>query len=201
MNAPASEGYVLSREHRGEHFLLLTLLSPQGLIRPMLRLPGKKQIKAPPDLFDRIEWVFEPKASGSDGPLFMRDWRLLNHYSGLARHYNGLLHATELSRLIMTHGPHMADGQAAYRVLERALPAWADGAEAGAVLFKALYLLARDEGYPVKEQWWARLSSNEQHQARALINRPLDANPLPPAEVETLLNRLRHWMQTETDLG
>jgi len=49
------------------------------------------------------------------------------------------------------------------------------------VLAQRLYRFARDEGYPVKEQWFPTLNAEDRAAAAPLLNRPLEGQTAAPA--------------------
>ncbi len=65
---------------------------------------------------------------------------------------------------------------------------------------KTIYRFARAEGFPVKEDWWENLSLEDKALATKILNIPIrdlvpdNDSPAP------LLESLRTWINTETEM-
>tara|TARA_Y100000588_G_C13729877_1_gene700940 strand:+ start:235 stop:441 length:207 start_codon:yes stop_codon:yes gene_type:complete len=65
---------------------------------------------------------------------------------------------------------------------------------------KTIYRFARTEGFPVKEDWWENLSLEDKALATKILNIPIrdlvpdNDSPAP------LLESLRTWINTETEM-
>ena len=96
----------------------------------------------------------------------------------------------------------MAEPDILYEIIERTLNAFNEKKSPEIIFLKALYLLLKDEGYPVRESWWPQLSERLRDPARQFIN-----NPTPGSTSEEqskicveISHNLRNWLSQETDL-
>jgi TRAP-type C4-dicarboxylate transport system substrate-binding protein len=68
------------------------------------------------------------------------------------------------------------------------------------VYFKALYCFARDEGYPVKQEWWQGLPPAERTAIADLLNRPLVDQAAAAADVARVTRRLEDYLRAHTEI-
>jgi len=85
-------------------------------------------------------------------------------------------------------------------LLRTSLGALAAGGRPDIVWLKALYCLLRDEGYPVKQQWWPELAAVDRDLAAQLINQPLAGQTAEAASVARITRRLEEWVAAETEI-
>ena len=193
---------VLSLESSGESFLKLTVLSPEsGAFYCLKRIAKKKSSTTDtPDLFDTAEIDLETTKQGS--ALFVSNYRTLNRRSEIGQNYHKLLAASEFSALLATNSPQMGDYADLYHRVERSLDAFCERAHPTIVLLKSLYLLLKDEGYPVRESWWPNLPSTLREAAKNILNQPTPDAELAIAsnDCQLLTKNLYMWLQQETDL-
>ena len=192
---------ILSLAPSGESFLKLTALSAEtGAFFCLKRISPKNPLKDMPDLFDTAEIDLETSKQGN--ALFVRDYRTLNRRSAIGTNYRKLQSASEFCALLAKNGPHMGEYAQLYQLAERSLDAFAERATPSIVLLKSVYLLLKDEGYPVRESWWPQLPGNLRATSKTLLNQPTPDS----AEKETLqaceaiTQNLFRWLQRETDL-
>ena len=193
---------VLSLEASGESFLKLTVLSPESGAFYCLKRIAKKKSSATvtPDLFDTAEIDLDTTKQGS--ALFVRSYRTLKRRSEIGQNYHKLLAASEYSTLLARNSLQMGDYANLYQRVERSLDAFCERAHPTIVLLKSLYLLLKDEGYPVRESWWPNLPKTLREAARNILNQPTpDAKEtLSTKDCEQLTENLYMWLQRETDL-
>ena len=193
---------VLSLESSGESFLKLTVLSPEsGAFYCLKRIAKKKSSTTDtPDLFDTAEIDLDTTKQGS--ALFVRNYRSLNRRSEIGQNYHKLLAASEFSALLAMNSPQMGDYADLYHRVERSLDAFCERAHPTIVLLKSLYLLLKDEGYPVRESWWPNLPSTLREAAKNILNQPTPDAELAIAsnDCQLLTKNLYMWLQQETDL-
>ena len=192
---------VLRKEASGESFLKLHLLGPElGCQLCLKRVATKsRSTRAAPDLFDDAEVLLERSKQGT--AQFVSEYRVLRRRSEIGRNYRSLQLASHLSKLLIANGGHLADLPALYQLAERSMDAFAQGLEPSVVFLKGLFLLLKDEGYPVRESWWPELPHGVRQQARELLGRPSPASL--PAEArsscEAATRNLLQWLRRETD--
>jgi len=175
MSSASLRCLVLGRDPSGESHLLLTLLEPeQGLERCLIRL-SRAQGATPPDLFDECEVTLERAKDG--GTRFARDYRLLTRRTGIAR-------------------SHRTSAQVCYRIAHETFTAMAERPRADCAYFKGLWLMIKDGGWPVSEQWLAHLGGRREA-AAAILTQPLDAQTTDEETVAKLATDLERWAAGE----
>ncbi len=212
-----AEALVLDRVDAGEHHVRLTLLTPApGLVVAMFRparggksgarAKGQTAGSARPDVFDHAAVLLHsPKAGAAHGSVyFIQEYKVLQRHAGLARSYEALEAAAGLAKLIMRNSVHFESCQEVFKLCRQALGALEAGAPPEVVRFKALFLLARAEGYPAREQWLPTLAAEDRELAQSLLRRPVAETVDLPAESLARVSRLRvgceRWLAEHTDL-
>jgi recombinational DNA repair protein (RecF pathway) len=203
MSAPAvtERALVLRIAPSGESFQRLEILTPEsGAFLCLKRVSKKNLLTAAPDLFDTADIHLETSKQGT--ARFVSEYRLVNRRSSIGRSYHTLQHASDFCALLALNAPLMADPDALYQLAERTLDAFAECSVPSIVFLKAVYLLLKDEGYPVRESWWPGLPTPLRAAAKKILN-----NPTPETADQALLDtceqlsrKLRHWLRNESDL-
>ena len=85
-------------------------------------------------------------------------------------------------------------------LLRSSFAALAAGGRPDIAWLKALYCILRDEGYPVKQQWWPQLAAPDRATAAQLLNQPLAAQTTDAATVARLTRQLEDWVRGETEI-
>lgn len=198
------EAHVLRLAPHAGDFTLLTFFSAaEGVGHALLRAPGRRGgagTEPAPDLFDRLALVMDRPRAGADGPRFVRELRLLARHPGIGRDYEALAHASRLARVV-ARNPVPAEGRAGVdRLLGVAFAAFGrTGARPDAVYWKSLYVIAREEGHPVREQWLPALPPADRELAAAVLARPAHEVSATPAEVAHLVRRLETYLSGHAD--
>lgn len=187
-------GVVVGRSPTAGGYERLELLTDGNGLLSLMRRPGAKNAVTQPDLFDLCEVRLEARSGGA---WFLREYVLLRRFAGLGSRYGALVAASEWGRLVLANAHSVESTALLYSVTVRALDAWERGVEPSAVRLKALYLFARDEGLPVREDWFAGLSEDRKGVAASVMNTPLDS--LDPGSVDAsvldaLAASLEKWM-------
>ena len=205
-HAPASESALLLRSApSGENFFKLDLLSPESGLRLCLKRIARKATSKPaPDLFDTAHIELEPPrdAGGAGGLRFVRDYLPCKRRSHIGHDYRRLSLASAFSEVLIRNGAHLPDTEALFELSERTFDAFDSGRAPTIVLLKGLYLLLRDEGFPVRESWKRQLPRQLHDPARQLLNYPVPDAPGPDLlrTCDTLRNNLSTWICRETDV-
>lgn len=189
---------VIDREIRGESSVFITVFSENcGFVQMMKKTSAKKTSQIP-NLFDDISAFARADTPGS--LKFMRDFEVLRHREGIAASYETFEAASNLAGCTAKNGRHIEDCGLFSRRLKRALDALSVGMPPPIVEIKFLYLLARDEGYAVREDFYAGLASDKKRIFSDILK-------MPPAELGELrqrayglLEQLRVWICANTDL-
>lgn len=195
------ESLVLKTEASGESFLKLHLLSAEsGIFLCMKRRPKKAQSSTFPDLFDHASVLLEDSKQGT--MRFVKEYQLHKRREQIGQNYHSLRCASELAQLLVLNASHMPESDLLFNLANRAFNAFADRKAPEVVLLKSIYLLLKDEGYPVRESWWPTLRPDLRNTAQQLLKQPapekLDASA--KADCAAIERNLWHWMRSKTDL-
>jgi hypothetical protein len=150
------------------------------------------------DLFDETELWLESSNQGRT--WFIKEQRLIQRHAGIGRSYETLRTAAALGTLLARNPVPDESREAVTALLRTTFTALADGGRPDIVWLKALYCLLRDEGYPVKQQWWPQLGESDRDTAAQLLNLPLAAQTADPAAVTRITRRLEDWVRAETEI-
>lgn len=196
----ATTAIVLDRTTGGENWLRLRCLSAgQGHLNCLQRLARRAAPTAPPlDLFDEAHLVLESRNQGRT--WFVREAVPLRRRTALASSYAALEHACRLARVLARHLMPEDSRAAVVALFTRALDAWEAGGQPAAVYFKSLYLLARDEGYPVREDWWQSLRADDRAVVELVLRQPAGEQTTAPAEIARLVAALELYLLHNTEL-
>lgn len=195
----AADFVVLDRVTSGDSWMRLTVFSPaEGRLECMQRITSRPSSAAPMlDLFDHARATLETRNQGRT--WFVREALPLRRRTALAASYPALTCACRFSRVIARHPLHEEGRAALAALLDRALDAWEDTARPDAVYFKSLFLLARDEGYPVREAWIRRLPPADRAAADAILRQPVAGQSTPDADTRRLTAALEDYLAHEHD--
>lgn len=202
MSAPLhTTAVVLSRQASGaDAFEQLGAFSEsEGPLLCLRRVPRQAAGAPPPlDLFDEAELWLESRSQGRT--WFIKEYRHLARRPGIGRSYATLLVAARLARLVQRNPvPDESRGPVA-TLLRQAFGALDAGAAPEVVWFKALYRFLREEGYPVKQQWWQGLADADRTLAATVLQTTATATAADSAALAGLLGGLEAWVANDTEL-
>ena len=140
------------------------------------------------------------ESSNQGRTWFVKEIRMTTRRSGIGRSYDALRFASALASVISRNPVHEESRENVARLLRTALDAIASGARPDVVHLKSLYLFARDEGYPVKQEWLPSLGASDAAAARGVLNRRLDAQDATAADVARLRRNLEAYLDASTDI-
>lgn len=150
------------------------------------------------DLFDEVTLLLESSNEGRT--WFIKEARLDARHPTIGRSYDTLRFASALAALIARNPVHEDSRTPVAALLRTAFAAFALAARPDIVFFKSLYCFARDEGYPVKQQWIAALPPADRAGLAVLLNQPLSAQAASVAEVARLQHRLEDYLRGHTEI-
>lgn len=150
------------------------------------------------DLFDETELCLESSNQGRT--WFIKEHRLIQRHDGIGRSYEALRAAAALGKLLGRNPVPDESREAVVDLLRTTFTALASGGRPDIVWLKALYCLLRDEGYPVKQQWWPQLGNTDRDIAVTLLNQPLAAQTAETDAVVRITRRLEDWVHAETEI-
>lgn len=195
----STEGLILDQGLAGEHHLRFTVLSPvHGKLLSLQRTSRKANAQLRPDLFDIGDFEIEVPSNGA--ATFIREFKLHHRFSAIGKSYAALQCASQFAQIIRNNLQHAEHFAAIYQLCGTTFNALAQYSQPTATLLKSLYIFARDEGYPVKEDWYASLPPPLQHAAARIINTPLANMHTSPAQAAELLQQLQAWLHAHTDI-
>ncbi len=153
------------------------------------------------DLFDEVSLRLESPTQGQT--WFVVEARLITRHPGLGRGYETLRHAAALATLVARNTVHEDSRASVAQLLRTAFAAFAAGRPPEVVWLKSLYVFARDEGYPVKQDWLPSLPTARRAEAERLLFAPLAAEAPPAAlraQVAPLVQGLEAYLRAHSDI-
>lgn len=195
-----TEAFVIEKRPPSDAFQTFGLFSAEhGNLIALQRVPRKASAShVSPDLFDEASAMLESSNLGRT--WFVKEIRITTRRAGIGRSYDALRFASALAAVISRNPVHEESRENVARMLRTALDALAAGARPDAVHLKSLYLFARDEGYPVKQEWLPSLGAADRAIAAAVLNRPLGAQDSAAPEVARLRRSLEGYLGSSTDI-
>ncbi len=191
---------MLLRPPPGERFQPFTVLSAEhGLLHCLRRLTTRSaSTSAALDLFDEVDLYLTSSSQGRT--WFVQEARVLLRHAAIGRSYDALRLASRLAAII-ARNPVPDDGRPRVcELLRQAFRSFDTAARPDIVYLKALYCFARDEGYPVKQEWWQGLSADDQGSASNLLNQPVSAQTAAPPVAARLTRLLEDYLRAQTDI-
>lgn len=177
---------------------LTAFTAEHGVLHCLRRIPQGKATATPLDLFDETELWLESSNQGRT--WFIKEHRLIQRHDGIGRSYEALRAAAALGKLLGRNPVPDESREEVTALLRTTFSALAAGGRPDIVWLKALYCLLRDEGYPVKQQWWPQLADSDRDLAAHLLNQPLAAQTADAATVARITRRLEDWVHAETEI-
>ncbi|HVW21709.1 MAG TPA: hypothetical protein VHC86_10885 [Opitutaceae bacterium] len=196
-----TEAWVLARRPPAESFQGHALFSAEhGLLQVFVRVPKSGASKrAVLDLF--TEAAVDLESSNQGRTWFLREARVLRSAEGIGRSYDALQAASSLAALIARNPPPPEGAAKIAELLRGAFAAFGASAHPAVVLFKSVYRFARDEGYPVPQEWLPSLPADLRAEAERLLRTPLAELADPAAgALPSLQRRLEDYLKGRTDI-
>lgn len=193
---------LLRRPSTSDAFQALSVFSAtQGALLVLQRVSKsrrKGEVASALDLFNEAALVLE---SGNQGRTwFVREARVLRSAAGIGRDYEALRRASEFATVVAQNAVPEESRAQVYALLGQAFEAFAGAPRPDVAFVKSLYCLARDEGYPVKQQWVRSLGAADRAAVAELLNKPLAEQSAEAEAVERLGERLKAYLRTETEI-
>jgi len=195
-----ADAFVLLKRPPTDSFHGFTLFSAEhGNLLVFQRITKKiSAASVALDLFDEATLRLESSNQGQT--WFVKEARLIQRHADIGRSYETLRLASALTALV-ARNPAPAESRAGIaELLRQALAAFASSARPDFVWFKSLYRFARDEGYPIKEEWFPTLPAADRENVAALLNRPLAAQTASLEIVARLTRRLEEYLRGHTEI-
>ena len=194
------DAIVVGKRPPTEAFETLTLFSQeQGAQFVLQRLARKSSSSAARlDLFDEASVLLENSTRGSG--QFLKESRLITRHVEIGRNYDALRFASHLATLVSRNPVGEESRSAVYTLLRQAFSSFAQSPRPDIVYFKSLYLFSRDEGYPVKQQWFPTLPGADRESVATLLNLPVAEQSLSNDQVAKLQLRLENYLRNHTEI-
>ncbi len=195
-----TDAFVLIKRPAADRFQSFTVFSSEhGSLLVLQRVTTKATSTSPSlDLFDEVSLLLDSSNQGRT--WFVKEARLLTRLPELGRNYETLQLASSLAGLVGRNQVGEESRAAVAELLRTALRAFATGSRPDVVYFKSLFRFARDEGYPLKQQWLPTLPAVERADVVALLNRPLAEQVTTPEVVGHLQHRLEEYLRGHTEI-
>ena len=198
-----TDAFVLLKRPPSDAFQGFNVFSPtHGALLVHQRISKKAAASSIAlDLFDEVSLRLESSNQGQT--WFVQEVRLITRHADLGRSYDTLRHASALAALVARNPVHEDSRDPVAALLRQALAAFAAGARPELVWFKSLYCFARDEGYPVKQDWLASLPAALRTAAAQRLHTPLTElakTEMENPKSELLIERLEHYLRTHTEV-
>ena len=198
-----TDAFVLLKRPPSDAFQGFNVFSPEhGALLIHQRISKKAATSSVAlDLFDEVSLRLESSNQGQT--WFVQEVRLVTRHADLGRSYDTLRHASALAALVARNPVHEDSRAPVAALLRQALASFAAGARPDLVWFKSLYCFARDEGYPVKQEWLASLPAALRAAAEQRLHTPLAELAKSSVEntpSELLIQRLEHYLRTHTEV-
>jgi recombinational DNA repair protein (RecF pathway) len=191
---------LLRKSDSGEnHLLLVFFLREEGLKSALARKRSKASAgQTIPDMFETGELILEQKDPSK--PAFLKDFSSVRQYSQIALRYQRLKNASSLTRFYERNLIHMEHFTSAWELLHGSLEAFSQKDPSELVLFKALFLFARMEGYPVSQHWLDQLNKDDSSKIRIVLQQPVEECTESISQLNNWLQSLYTYFQQDTDL-
>jgi len=186
---------VFSAEHGA---LLVHQRLPKSAARRTASPASAAATRVTLDLFDEVSLRLESSNQGAT--WFVTEARLITRHADIGRSYATLQAASALAGLVARNPVHEDSRNSVAALLRQAFASFAASARPDLVWFKSLYCFARDEGYPVKQQWFPTLPAADREDVATLLNRPLVDQTASVAAVTRLQARLEEYLTGHTEI-
>ena len=192
--------FILAKQLSGsDKFEQLTAFSGEhGVLHCLRRVTQAKSASTPLDLFDEAELWLESSNQGRT--WFVKEHRFVERHTGIGRSYDTLRAAAAFTKLLTRNPVSDESRPVVAGLLRSSFAALAAGGRPDIVWLKTLYSFLRDEGYPVKQQWWPQLPAAGRDVAAVLLNQPLATQTAGMDAVADITRRLEDWVQAETEI-
>ena len=195
-----TEAFVIEKRPPSDAFQTFVLFSPEhgnlvSLHRISRKLAGS-HVRL--DLFDEVSVMLESSNQGRT--WFVKEARVLTRRSSIGRSYDALRFASALAAVVGRNPVHEESRTTVGLLLRSAFDAFGAAERPDIVHLKSLYLFARDEGYPVKQEWLPSLGARDREIAAAVLNRRLAEQDSDAADVARIRQSLEAYLGSSTEI-
>jgi len=195
-----TDAFVLLKRPASDKFQGFTVFSAEHGLALVLQRTSKNASATAPvlDLFDEVALALESSNQGQT--WFVKEARLLHRPTEIGRSYEALRLASALASLVARNPAPEESRAGIAQLLRQAFAAFAAGTRPDVVWLKSLYRFARDEGYPVREDWFAKLPPADRDGVAGVLNRPLTEQTAKLPAVARLTQRLEAYLRLHTEI-
>lgn len=193
-----ADAIVLKLTPSGERFTQVHVLDREHGLLSLIKRNNAKKASPGIDLFDQGEVIADHKGGESSHYGFWVDFNLSLKHSAIGERYERLKAAAWLSGLILLNPMHAENCDDTFTLLAKALNALCQGLHPQAILLKSLYVFARDEGYPVLEDWIQGLDQRLAPHVANIINSPLAQLDTPKDLQKSAFDSLAFYVEHNT---
>lgn len=196
-----TDAFVLLRQPAKDNFQSFNLFTVEhGALFVLQRLSRKSSSASAValDLFDEVSLMLESSNQGRT--WFVKDSRLVARHVEIGHNYETLRLASAFTALVARNPVHEDSRVAVGELLRASFSAFGSGPRPDIVYFKSVYRFARDEGYPLKQQWFPTLPVADRQEAAVLLNRPLIEQTASTTLVARLQRRLEDYLRGHTEI-
>jgi hypothetical protein len=194
-----AEVFILGKQPPADSFQTFQAFSGEiGNLVMLQRVSKRAAQTVALDLFDEAAVAVETSNQGRT--YFVKEARLLNRRVGIGRSYEALRFASALASLVARNDVHEESRAGVASLLRTAFAAFETSERPDIVYFKGVYRFARDEGYPLKEEWFPTLPAADRTAVTALLNKPLAEQNEAAESVTRLQRRLEEYLQRYTEI-
>lgn len=189
---------VIGIEDGTERFSRIHLFSASegyelALKRKSTRRAGTRHL----DLFQTVEIVLDQKPDKAFS--FLKETHTLAERVQIGKHYQTFEMASKFCRAVRLNARHMQEAESVYQLLEQSLNAWNIKTMAHTIFLKALFRLAAEEGFPVRQYWLGKMNEESRTEAEYLLSNPLDLLQEPELPAKHLALNLINWLTHHQD--
>jgi hypothetical protein len=195
-----AEAFVIEKRPPADAFQAFGLFSAEhGNLLALQRVPRKASpSQVSPDLFDEIYAMLESSNQGRS--WFVREVRILTRRAAIGKSYDCLRFASALVAVISRNPVHEESRAPVALLLRTALDAFGSASRPDVVHLKSLFLFARDEGYPVKQEWLPSLPAADRRIATSVLTLKLKDQDSDSADVARIRRSLEDYLSTHTEI-
>lgn len=194
-----SKVIILNKENSGENFIRFELFCQnKGKLSCLSRVAKKTQSNNLPDLFDIATIYLSPARQGK--LFFLKEFQLNYRHTGISKSYSAFLYACRWTKLLSMNLSVVEHPEYLFSLTQKTLNALEFSPSPQSAYLKTLYLFARYEGYPIKEDWLTNLPIDLLNDVLSILRNPLDVQSLSVSKIETLIDLIQSWISQETDI-
>ncbi len=192
-------GFVLERSISGEKYWKISILTREhGAVLCFVRIAGKNKTTVVPDLFDEAEILLEKTKNGAENEIrFAKEYRLVKRNSGIAKSYAALAAASKFVAILAKNSFAPDAAGTLFSLCQNSLQAFAEKPNPAACYLKTLWKIAKNGGYPVKEDWLENSNFEDRNEIVETLKTPLEEVKIVPQKIERFARSLEFWLERE----